>query len=76
MGVGTNLGRKLVAGSESCRSVVAGEPLPLPRGELLEEGAEKNEERKKKWGEGEGRKARQLSRVQWPSSTTPTFGKF
>ena len=55
MRVGTNLGRKLVAGSKSCRSVVAGEPLPLPREELPEEGAEQNEERKKKWGEGEER---------------------
>ena len=55
MGVGTNFGRKSVAGSESCRSVVEGEPLSSPRGELLEEGAEQNEERKKKWEEGEGK---------------------
>ena len=55
MGVGTNLGRKSVAESESCRSVIADEPLSSPSGELLKEGAEQNEERKKKWGEGEER---------------------
>ena len=55
MRVGTNLGKKSVAGSESYRSVVASEPLLSPRGELLEEGAKQNEERKKKWEEGEGR---------------------
>ena len=62
MGVGTNLGRKSIAGSKSCRSVVAGAPLSSPGGGGggggvgLEEGAEQ-EERKKKWGEGEKRKA-------------------
>ena len=34
--------------------MVTGEPLPSLGEELLEEGAEQ-EERKKKWGEGEGR---------------------
>ena len=60
MRVGTNLERKSVAESKSCRSVVVGEPLPSPRGELLEEGAEQNEERKKKWGKGEGRHDNQV----------------
>ena len=55
MGVETNLERKSVVGSEGCRSLVAGELLPSPRGELLKEGAKQNEERKKKWGERERR---------------------
>ena len=56
MGVGTNLGRKSVAGSESRRSVVTGAAVAQGVGGwvLLEEGTEQ-EERKKKWGEGEGR---------------------
>ena len=52
MGVGTNLERKSIARSEGCRSLVAGEPIPSPKGELLKEGAKQNEERKKKWGKG------------------------
>ena len=32
MGVGTNLERKSIVGSESCRSVVVGASLPSPRG--------------------------------------------
>ena len=61
-------------------------PLSLPKGDLLEEGAEQNEERKNKWGEGEGRQAnyvfvndcrcgRRPLKVQCSSSTMPAFGK-
>ena len=59
MGVGTNLGRKSVAGSESCRSVVAGEPLSSLRGELLEEGAEQKERNKMRRGRKNGGKGKE-----------------
>ena len=59
MRMGTNLERKSVAGSESCRSVVAGEPTLSPRGERLEEGAEQEEGNKMRRGRRNGGKGKE-----------------
>ena len=59
MGVGINLKRKLVVGSKSYRSVVAGELLSSLRGELLEEGAEQEERNKMRRGRRNGGKGKE-----------------
>ena len=74
MGVGTNLGRKSVAGSESCRSVVAGAPLPSPGGGGGGGGG-------CCWRRGringeKGKEGCRLFMCQWPSFTTPTIDNF
>ena len=59
MGVRTNLGRKSVTESKNCRLVVAGEPLPSPSGELLEEGAKQEERKKMRRGRRNGGKGKE-----------------
>ena len=73
MRVGTNLGRKSVAESKSYRSVVAGEPLLSPRGELLEEGAEQEERNKVRRGRRNGGKGKEGTSNMFFSMTT-AFG--